>query len=163
MVSVFNNKWVEIIGIEVWNEVFGENYFWQYEMWKEMVKIDFKSEFNGNEVVDVFEQCFEMVVLWVGYVFLKDYLILWGYMYVIEDIIYLFCIGVLMDDKSGLQFFICWICKSLDVFCMMEVIGVDLFYNNKWGVFGSEIVNLIGCVDCYELINMKLYISCLVL
>ena len=34
-VSVFNNKRVEITGIEARNEVFGENYPRQYETWKE--------------------------------------------------------------------------------------------------------------------------------
>lgn len=68
-VSVFNNKRVEITGIEARNEVFGENYPRQYETWKETAKTDFKSEFNGNEAVDVLEQRPEMVVLWAGYAF----------------------------------------------------------------------------------------------
>ena len=37
-VSVFNNKRVEITGIEARNEVFGENYPRQYETWKETAK-----------------------------------------------------------------------------------------------------------------------------
>ena len=65
-VSVFNNKRVEITGIEARNEVFGENYPRQYETWKETAKTDFKSEFNGNEAVDVLEQRPEMVVLWAN-------------------------------------------------------------------------------------------------
>ena len=32
---------------------------------------------------------------------------------------------------------------------MMEAIGVDAFYNNKWGALGDEIVNPIGCADCH--------------
>ena len=54
-VSVFNNKRVEITGIEARNEVFGENYPRQYETWKETANTDLKSEFNGNEAVDVLE------------------------------------------------------------------------------------------------------------
>lgn len=34
----FNNKRVEITGIEARNEVFGENYPRQYETWKETAK-----------------------------------------------------------------------------------------------------------------------------
>ena len=55
-VSVFNNKRVEITGIEARNEVFGENYPRQYETWKETAKTDFKSEFNGNVAVDALEK-----------------------------------------------------------------------------------------------------------
>ena len=73
-VSVFNNKRVEITGIEARNEVFGENYPRQYETWKETAKTDFKSEFNGNEAVDVLEQRPEMVVLWGGWLFRKYWL-----------------------------------------------------------------------------------------
>lgn len=53
IVSVFNNKKVEIKGIEPRNEVFGENYPREYTTWTETIKTDFKSEFNGNEAVDV--------------------------------------------------------------------------------------------------------------
>lgn len=42
---------------------------------------------------------------------------------------------------------------------MMEAIGVDAFYNNKWAAFGDEIVNPIGCADCHEPENMNLHIS----
>ena len=64
-VSVFNNKRVEITGIEPRNEVFGDNYPREYETWKETAKTDFESEFNGNEAVDVLAQRPEMVVLWI--------------------------------------------------------------------------------------------------
>ena len=72
IVSVFNNKKVEIKGIEARNEIFGENYPREYNTWTETIKTDFKSEFNGNEAVDVLEQRPEMVILWAGYAFSKD-------------------------------------------------------------------------------------------
>lgn len=56
IVSVFNNKRVEIKGIEARNEVFGENYPRQYDTWKQTVQTDFESEFNGSEAVDVLEK-----------------------------------------------------------------------------------------------------------
>ena len=42
---------------------------------------------------------------------------------------------------------------------MIEAIGVDSFYNNKWAAWGAEIVNPIGCADCHEPKNMDLHIS----
>ena len=148
-VSVFNNKRVEITGIEARNEVFGENYPRQYETWKETAKTDFKSEFNGNEAVDVLEQRPEMVVLWAGYAFSKDYSTPRGHMHAIEDITHSLRTGAPMDDKSGPQPSTCWTCKSPDVPRMMEAIGVDSLYKNKWSACGREIVNPIGCADTH--------------
>ena len=105
------------------------------------------------------EQRPEMVVLWAGYAFSKDYSTPRGHMHAIEDITHSLRTGAPMDDKSGPQPSTCWTCKSPDVPRMMEAIGVDSFYNNKWGAFGSEIVNPIGCADCHEPTNMKLHIS----
>ena len=42
---------------------------------------------------------------------------------------------------------------------MMEALGVDSFYNNKWGAMGAEIVNPIGCSDCHDPETMNLHIS----
>ena len=42
---------------------------------------------------------------------------------------------------------------------MMEALGVDSFYNNKWGAIGDEIVNPIGCSDCHDPETMNLHIS----
>ena len=49
IVSVFNNKRVEIKGIEARNEVFGENYPRQYDTWKQTVQTDKEIEINGIE------------------------------------------------------------------------------------------------------------------
>ena len=83
IVSVFNNKRVEIKGIEARNEVFGENYPRQYDTWKQTAQTDFESEFNGSEAVDVLEKRPEMVVLWAGYAFSKDYTTPRGHMHAI--------------------------------------------------------------------------------
>ncbi len=47
---------------------------------------DFESEFNGNVAVDVLEQRPNMVILWAGYAFSKDYSTPRGHMHAIEDI-----------------------------------------------------------------------------
>lgn len=103
IVSVFNNKRVEIKGIEARNEVFGENYPRQYDTWKQTVQTDFESEFNGSEAVDVLEKRPEMVVLWAGYAFSKDYTTPRGHMHAIEDITRSLRTGAPMDPHSGPQ------------------------------------------------------------
>ena len=159
IVSVFNNKRVEIKGIEARNEIFGENYPRQYNTWTETIKTDFKSEFNGSEAVDVLGQRPEMVILWAGYAFSKDYSTPRGHMQAIEDITRSLRTGSPMTATEGPQPSTCWTCKSPDVPRMMEAVGVEAFYNNKWAALGSEIVNPIGCADCHEPENMNLHIS----
>ena len=120
IVSVFNNKKVEIKGIEARNEIFGENYPREYNTWTETIKTDFKSEFNGNEAVDVLEQRPEMVILWAGYAFSKDYSTPRGHMHAIDDMRHTLRVGSPMTAEEGPQPATCWTCKSPDVPRMME-------------------------------------------
>jgi len=157
--SVFNNRRTVITGIEARNEVFKSDFPREYQTWTETAKTDFQSEFNGNIAVDVLEQRPEMVVLWAGYAFSKDYSTPRGHMHAIEDITASLRTGAPATPEDGPQPSTCWTCKSPDVPRMMEAIGVDAFYNNKWGAMGDEIVNPIGCADCHEPENMNLHIS----
>ena len=157
--SVFNNKKVEIKGIESRNEVFAENYPREYETWRQTADTTFKSEFNGNQAVDVLAERPNMVILWAGYAFSKDYTSPRGHMHAIEDITRTLRTGAPMTDKDGPQPATCWTCKSPDVPRMMEKLGVDSFYHKKWGALGAEIVNPIGCADCHDPENMDLHIS----
>lgn len=159
LASVFNNRKTVIEGIEARNEVFKDDFPREYQTWTETAKTDFQSEFNGNIAVDVLEQRPEMVVLWAGYAFSKDYSTPRGHMHAIEDITVSLRTGAPATAADGPQPSTCWACKSPDVPRMMEAIGVDAFYNNKWGAFGDEIVNPIGCADCHEPENMNLHIS----
>ena len=65
-------------------------------------------------------------------------------MHAIEDIRATLRTGAPQGEKDGPQPSTCWTCKSPDVPRMMQEIGVDSFYNNKWAAFGDEIVNPIG-------------------
>lgn len=159
LASVFNNKRVEITGIEARNEIFNQNYPREYQTWSQTAQSDFRSEFNGNVQVDALEEHPEMVILWAGYAFSKDYSSPRGHMHAVEDIRSSLRTGAPKSDIDGPQPSTCWSCKSPDVPRMMEAVGVEDFYNNKWGAFGSEIVNPIGCADCHEPENMNLHIS----
>lgn len=68
-------------------------------------------------------------------------------MHAIEDITASLRTGAPVNPTDGPQLSTCWTCKSPDVPRMMEALGVDSFYNNKWGAMGAEIVNPIGCSD----------------
>ncbi|WP_319504003.1 ammonia-forming cytochrome c nitrite reductase [Bacteroides graminisolvens] len=157
--SVFNNKKVDIKGIEPRNEIFKDNYPREYATWLRTAETDFKSEFNGSEAVDVLAQRPEMVILWAGYAFSKDYTTPRGHMHAIEDVHRTLRTGAPTGDHDGPQPATCWTCKSPDVPRMMEAVGVDSFYNKKWAFWGSEIVNPIGCSDCHDSETMNLHIS----
>lgn len=159
VVSVFNNRKTPMTGIVAVNEKFQSDFPREYQTWSETVNSDFQSEFNGNVMVDVLEQRPEMVILWAGYAFAKDYSTPRGHMHAVEDIRASLRTGAPATAQDGPQPSTCWTCKSPDVPRLMHELGVDAFYNNKWAAFGAEVVNPIGCSDCHDSETMDLHIS----
>ena len=159
VVNVDYKKKIKINGIEARSIIFAENYPREYKTWVDTTSTDLHSRLNGRTSIDVLAQRPEMVILWAGYAFSKDYSTPRGHMYALQDIVHSLRTGAPMGDADGPQFASCWVCKSSDVPRMIEAIGVDSFYNNKWAAWGAEIVNPIGCADCHEPKNMDLHIS----
>lgn len=158
-VSSVQDKKVTITGIEARSSVFGKNYPREYQTWADTATADLPYKFTGKVAVDVLAQRPKMVILWAGYSFSKDYSTPRGHIYSIEDISHSLRTGAPMSATEGPQPASCWTCKSPDVLRMENTIGIDSFYNNKWAVWGHEIVNPVGCADCHEPENMKLHIS----
>ena len=159
VVNVDYKKKIKINGIEARSIIFAENYPREYKTWVDTTSTDLHSRLNGRTSIDVLAQRPEMVILWAGYAFSKDYSTPRGHMYALQDIVHSLRTGAPMGGADGPQFASCWVCKSSDVPRMIEAIGVDSFYNNKWAAWGAEIVNPIGCADCHEPKNMDLHIS----
>lgn len=157
--SVMNNKKIEIKGIESKSELFGINYPREYESWKLTADTTFESEFNGSQMKDVLSERPEMVILWAGYGFSKDYSTPRGHMHAIDDIRHTLRTGSPMASDQGPQPATCWTCKSPDVPRMMDSLGVAEFYKGTWASLGQEIVNPIGCADCHDPETMNLQIS----
>ncbi len=159
IVSVFNNKKVEIIGIESRNELWGKNYPREYETWKQTEESDFRSKHLGNAPEDVLEARPNMVILWAGYAFSRDYSAPRGHWYAVNDVRNTLRTGAPGLDEKELQPSTCWTCKSPDVPRLMQEKGIEAFYHDKWSNFGSEIVNPIGCADCHDPKTMNLTIT----
>lgn len=157
--SMMYNRMVKITGIESRNEVFATDFPRQYESWTQTADTTFQSEFNGSSVVDVLEQRPEMVILWAGYAFAKDYGTPRGHMHAINDINHTLRTGSPMTAEEGPQPATCWTCKSPDVPRLMDSVGVAEFYDKPWAHWGHEIVNPIGCADCHDGESMDLQIS----
>jgi len=157
--TLFNNKRVEITGIEPRSEIWGENYPREYETWLKTNEMDFESKHLGNTVQDVLEQRPEMVVLWAGYAFSREYSAPRGHAHAIEDITHTLRTGAPLTEEDNLQPGTCWTCKGPDVPRMMAKVGIENFYAVKWSHFGNEIVNSVGCADCHNPENMNVTIS----
>lgn len=158
--SIFANKKVEIAPQEARNAIFQSNYPKEYETWLQTADTSFSSEFNGNKPADVLAQRPEMVIFWAGYAFSKDYSAPRGHYYAIQDMLHTLRTGSPgVDGMDDIQPATCWTCKSPDVPRMMQAMGVEAFYNQKWSAMGSEIVNPIGCADCHDTETMDLRIS----
>lgn len=138
------------------NEVWGENFPRQYESYLNTLKTDFASAHGGSKMIDYLEKYPELVVLWAGYLFSRDYNQGRGHAYAIEDLRNTLRTG---DNEFSPQFASCWTCKSTDVPRMMNEMGVENYYKTSWKELGSQHVNPIGCQDCHDPQTMNLRIT----
>jgi nitrite reductase (cytochrome c-552) len=145
-----------IAGWEPRNEVWGENYPREYETYMKMQDTTFASKYAGSVKRDYLQESPELVVMWAGYAFSKEYNAPRGHSYAIKDIRNILRTG---GNKVSTQPATCWSCKSPDVPRMMQKRGVAEFYKSKWKDLGSEIVNPIGCQDCHDPKTMDLRIT----
>ncbi len=134
------------------NDVWGENYPREYETYTSTADGDFLSKHGGNAKIDYLEKYPNLVILWAGYAFSRDYNQGRGHYHAVEDIRNTLRTGV---PQPGT----CWSCKSTDVPRVMNEKGVGEFYKDKWMNLGSEIVNNIGCQDCHDPKTMNLRIT----
>ncbi len=157
--TLYANKVVEIEGINAKNEVWGLNYPREYNTWRKTKEMNFSSKHLGNTPEDVLESRPEMVVLWAGYAFSRDYSAPRGHMHALEDMRATLRVGSPDETHPNLQPSTCWTCKSPDVPRMMEELGIAEFYKAAWSDHGADIVNPIGCADCHDPATMQLAIS----
>ncbi len=146
----------EIADWEPRNEVWGENFPREYESYMKTKDTTFASKYGGSVTRDYLAESPELVVLWAGYAFSKDYSQARGHAYAVEDIKSTLRTG---GDKNSPQPATCWTCKSTDVPRMMNKLGPAEFYKSKWKDLGPEITNHIGCQDCHDPKSMNLRIT----
>ncbi len=159
IVTLFNNKKVEITGINPHNDEWGLNYPREYNTWKMTRNMDFKSKHLGNMPEDVLEKRPEMVVLWAGYAFSREYTAPRGHMHAVEDVRNTLRTGTPEGGEGEMQPGTCWTCKSPDVPRLMHEKGIENFYSANWSDFGAEVMNPIGCADCHDPVTMNLTIT----
>ncbi|ARV15610.1 ammonia-forming cytochrome c nitrite reductase [Polaribacter sp. SA4-12] len=141
------------------NEVWGENFPLEYQSSLQTLDTTFASFQGGSAVRDVLEEDPNLVILFAGYGFSKDYNQGRGHAYAVEDLRNSLRTGGPKGKGDGPMPATCWTCKGPDVPRLMNEIGVAEFYSGKWADKGAEIVNSIGCADCHNPKTMKLQIS----
>lgn len=134
------------------NEVWGENFPRQFETYRMTADTTFKSKHGGSVTIDYLEKYPELVIMWAGYAFARDYNQGRGHYYAVSDVH-----NTLRTVQP--QPATCWTCKSTDVPRVMNQMGVENFYKSTWAEMGPEIVNHIGCQDCHDPKTMNLRIS----
>ena len=149
----------EISQTEPRNTIWGENYPREYESYLKTADTSFRSQYNGNALIDALELDPKMVILWAGYPFSKDYNQPRGHYYAIDDIRKTLRTEAPMTPEAGKLPNTCWACKSPDVPRMMNKTGIADFYKGNWASKGAEIANFIGCADCHDAKTMNLRIS----
>ena len=154
-----NTPRIKIRDGEVRNEKWGENYPREFQSYYGTADTTFRSKHGGNATVDMLEEIPEMVVLWAGYLFSRDYKQGRGHFYAVEDIYNTLRTGAPMTADAGPQPSTCWTCKSPDVPRMMKEEEITQYYSGTWARLGSEIVNPIGCADCHDAQTANLHIS----
>ena len=158
--SIYNNKKVEISGIEPRSRLWGQNYPREYATWEKTAEMDFRSKYLGNAPEDVLETRPNMVVLWAGYAFARDYKAPRGHWYTIEDMrATLRTAAPGVNGQGDLQPGTCWTCKSPDVVRLIKDLGAAEYYKSDWSRFGPEVVNSVGCADCHDPATMNLTIT----
>ena len=134
------------------NEVWGENYPREYERYAETADTSFSSKHGGSAKIDYLEHYPNLVILWAGYAFSRDYNQGRGHYHAVDD--------VRKTLRTAIpQPATCWSCKSTDVPRVMNQKGVGAFYKDTWLNMGPEIVNNIGCQDCHDPKSMNLRIT----
>ena len=134
------------------NAVWGENFPRQYESYMKTADTSFRSKYAGSAMIDYLEQYPELVVMWAGYPFSRDYNQGRGHYYALTDVRNSL-------RTTGPMPATCWTCKSTDVPRLMNEMGVAEYYAGTLMDLGHEVQNHIGCQDCHDPLTMNLRIT----
>lgn len=142
---------VKAEGVESKSEEWAKYFPRQYDSWKKTRQSD--------EITDMLEEKPQLVILWAGYGFAKDYNAPRGHAYGLQSNINTLRTGAPTGPDTGPMPTACWTCKSPDVARVIVEQGENEFFTGKWARLGDQIVNSIGCADCHDSQTANLTIS----
>jgi nitrite reductase (cytochrome c-552) len=135
------------------NAKWGENYPLEHESYALTAIDTTKTKFGGAFPRDYLEENPDIVTLFAGYGFSKDYLQARGHYHAVTDV------TKTQRIKKPVMAATCWTCKSTDVPRVMAEIGIAKFYASNFHDLKSEITHPIGCQDCHDPKTMNLRIT----
>ncbi|AQS40324.1 respiratory nitrite reductase (cytochrome) [Shewanella psychrophila] len=135
-------------GLDPRSEQYTKKFPKQYKSWKKTT--------DYSDKVDEVAENPNLVILWAGYAFSRDYTRARGHQYAVTDLRETLRTGSPDEKQPDMMPMACWSCKGPDVPRMIAEQGEDGFFSGKWSKGGSEIVNTIGCQDCHEPGSSKL-------
>jgi len=184
--SIMERRWeaqrpaIAIRPVDEWesdNAVWGDNYPLEYDAYKRMTDDKTRTKYGGADPRDYLDDDPNLVILFAGYGFSKDYLQARGHTYAVEDIRKTQRVKRPTADNPNVYYpGTCWTCKSPDVPRMMAQFGAaeapdekdpikqiargaGKFYATNWHDLKSQIKHPVGCLDCHDPETMKLRIT----
>jgi nitrite reductase (cytochrome c-552) len=161
-VSIMERRWEAarpslvlkpIASFEPNNAVWGENYPREYESYLMTKDATTRTKYGGSFPRDYLDEDPNMVILFAGYGFSKDYRQARGHYYAVEDVTQTKRIKTPFNPGT------CMTCKSTDVPRLMATMGVKEFYAANFHDLKKEITHPIGCQDCHDPKTMNLRIT----
>ena len=134
------------------NAVWGRNYPREYESYLRTRETGTRTKFGGGPPRDYLAENPRQVILFAGYPFSKDYQQARGHYHAITDITH----TKRVNEKTVGT---CWTCKSTDVPKLIEELGADGFYHQKFADLRGRVTHPIGCQDCHDPATMNLRIT----
>lgn len=141
--------------IERWegdNAKWGVSFPRQYNTWEATKQDESMTLFGGSGFRDHLEKYPNLVVLWAGFPFAREFNAPRGHFHARTDVME-------TDRRSEVTPATCWTCKSSDVPRLMARDGVAEFYSRKFDDYLGDVKNTIGCADCHNNETMALQIS----
>lgn len=140
-------------------ESWGRYFPRQFNTYSQMADTTFRSKYLGSQRRDLLDENPNMVILFAGYGFSRDYNLARGHYYSVQDVQETLRTGAPMNPQDGPMPATCWTCKSPDVPRLMDQMGVGEYYSKTLAEVGDQIHNPINCASCHDAEDMSLKIA----
>lgn len=135
------------------NAVWGENYPRQYETYRMTKESESRTEYGGSFPRDYLEIDPQLVILYAGGGFSKDYRQARGHYNALEDI---------TQTKRTANEYVagtCMTCKSTDVVNLIAQMGREEFYAANFHDHAKQASHPLGCQDCHDPKTLELRVT----
>jgi len=130
----------------------GQNFPREYDSFRRTAQDTSRTRHGGAFPRDYLAETPANVVLFAGYGFAKEYRQARGHMHALEDVTRTQRVGAATPAT-------CYTCKSPDVLRLIDEMGPEKFYSQKFSSLGNQVKHPVGCLDCHEPETMRLRVA----